>query len=225
LGGAGSGVYYTKGEVILLAGETYVIAYQPPTKTFADTMALIRGGTPTELWRLTPETSLALALIQLRAAGSLTDIRPFDLDQELAEGAGVTSIIAAERDKGINASSASNLKQIGLGLMMYVDDNNNKFPDLSDAQSLKKAVAAYINKDKSKGEKSFVHPKTGKPYQPNPSLSGKDPKAIPSPTDTVVVYEAEPAEDGTRAVLFVDAHVERVNETKWLELKKTSNIP
>jgi prepilin-type processing-associated H-X9-DG protein len=39
------------------------------------------------------------------------------------------------------------------------------------------------------------------------------------------VYEAEPSSDGTRAVLFGDGHVERVNESKWLELKKSSNIP
>ena len=129
-----------------------------------------------------------------------------------------TNLVEGERDKGVNARSVMYLKQIGVGLLMYADDNNNVLPDLSDAQSLKKAIWDYI-----KDEKVFVHPKTGKPYQPNSSLSGKDGKGT-NIANAVVVYEDEPAEDGTRAVLFGDAHVERVNETRWLELKKTSNI-
>jgi prepilin-type processing-associated H-X9-DG protein len=73
-------------------------------------------------------------------------------------------------------------------------------------------------------ERVFVHPKTGEPYQPNPSLSGKQWQG-PNASDAAAVYEAKPAEDGTRAVLFGDGHVERVTEARWLELKKTSNIP
>jgi hypothetical protein len=129
-----------------------------------------------------------------------------------------TNLVEGERDQSVNARSASNLKQIGLGLMMYTADNNNNFPDLSNAQSMKKALAGYI-----KDEKVFVQPKTGKPYQPNPSFSGKEAKA--TNVANAMVYEADPAEDGTRAVLFGDAHVERVNATRWQELKKSSNIP
>jgi len=218
LGGGSAGIYYTKGEVVLLAGETYVIAYQHSIKP-ADTMELVRSGNPPEPQILTPETLLTLALIQLRTTGSLNDIRPFNLDEEIAEGAGVNNVIAGKRNKAVNVRSVTNLKQIGVGLLMYADDNNNKLPDLSDAQSLKKALWDYI-----KDEKVFVQPKTGKPYQPNPSLSGKEEKGS-NVVDAVVVYEDEPAEDGTRAVLFGDAHVERVTESRWQELKKTSNIP
>ena len=218
LGGTGPGVYYTKGEVVLLAGETYVIAYQHLIKPI-NTMELLRGGTPPEPENLTPETPLSLALIQLRTAGTLSDIRPFNLDQELAEGAGVTSIVAAERDKGVNSSSVSNLKQIGLGLAMCADDHNGKLPDMSSPQSMKKALANFI-----RDEKVFVHPKTGKLYQPNPSMSGKEWQGT-NTVDAALVYEADPAQDGTRAVLFGDGHVERANETRWLDLKKTSNIP
>jgi hypothetical protein len=130
-----------------------------------------------------------------------------------------TNLVEGKRDQSVNAKSVMYLKQIGVGLLMYADDNNDKLPDLSDAQSLKKAIWDYI-----KDEKVFIQPKTGKPYQPNPSLSGKDGKGT-NIANAVLVYEATPAEDGTRAVLFGDAHVERVTETRWLELKKTSHIP
>ena len=137
--------------------------------------------------------------------------------------AGLNKLAEGERNKGVNVRSVSNLHQIGIALLMYSDDNNNVLPDLSDAQSLKKATASYLNIRDEK-VKVFVHPKTGKPYQPNSSLSGKDGKGT-NIANAVVVYEDEPAEDGTRAVLFGDAHVERVTETRWLELKKTSHIP
>ena len=218
LGGGSAGVYYTKGEIVLVVGESYVIAYQHPVKTL-DVMALYRGGNPPGLEPLTAESPLTLALIQLRTAGTLGDIRPFNLDQEIAEGAGIQKAVEGARDNSANNNSLNNLKQIGLGLMMYADDHDNKLPDLSDAPSLKKALASYL-----KDEKVFVQPRTGKPYLPNSSLSSKDQKGT-NTANEVVVYEADPAEDGTRAVLFGDAHVERVDETRWLELKKTSNIP
>jgi prepilin-type processing-associated H-X9-DG protein len=218
MGGAGAGVYYTKGDVVLLAGLTYVIAYQHQIKP-VDTMSLFRGGTPPEPEPLTPETPLTLALIQLHTAGTLGDIRPFNLDQEIAERAGLQKAVEGANGSAVNANSLSNLKQIGLGLAMCADEHNGKLPDMSDPQTMKKALAKYIS-----DEKVFVHPKTGKPYQPNPSMSGKEWQGT-NTVDAALVYEPDPAQDGTRAVLFGDGHVERANETRWQELKKSSNIP
>jgi prepilin-type processing-associated H-X9-DG protein len=143
----------------------------------------------------------------------------------LGVAVGLNKVLERARDNGFNALSVSNLKMIGIALMMYADDYNNILPDLSDAQNMKKAVAAYVSTDKSKTEKHFVHPRTGKPYQPNSSLSYKELKGPNASADIAVVYEDALPEDGTRAVLFGDGHVERVDNARWLELKKTSNIP
>jgi prepilin-type processing-associated H-X9-DG protein len=134
----------------------------------------------------------------------------------------VNKVIEVDRDKAVNARSVSNLHQIGLAWMMYADDYNNKLPDLSDAQSMKEALARYLGKG---SEKAFVHPRTGKPYQPNSSLSHQERRGPNASANFAVVYEDEPFVDGTRGVLFGDGHVERVTETRWQELKKTSNIP
>ena len=125
----------------------------------------------------------------------------------------------------VNARSVMNLHQIGLAWMMYADDWNDKFPDLSDAQTMKAALARYLNKDTSQAERFFVQPNTGRPYQPNSSLSFKKRQGLDYPSQTMVVYEDAPARDGTRGVLFGDCHVERVTESRWQELKQTSNIP
>jgi len=222
VGGAASTTYYTKGETVTIAGETYLLAYRPQTKD-PDMMALMRGGTPPPPEPFTPDTPLALSLVQLRTAGSLTDIRPFNLEQEIAaqERAQeeVRSAIEGPREKAVNTQSLNNLKQIGLGLAMFADDNNEKLPDLSDPASLKKALAKYISNDKV-----FMHPRTGEPYSPNPALSGKSRQEF-NTAETVVVYEAKPSDDGTRGVLFSDGHVERVTDAKWQDLKRSSHIP
>jgi prepilin-type processing-associated H-X9-DG protein len=41
----------------------------------------------------------------------------------------------------------------------------------------------------------------------------------------VAFYEASPAPDGTRAVLFLDGHVQVIPETEWPRLKRASGLP
>ena len=140
-------------------------------------------------------------------------------------GIGVTvGFIKLFQGQRVNASSVMNLHQISLGLLMYTDDYNNRFPDLSDPLSLKKAVAIYLNKDASQTERFFVHPKTGKPYEPNSPLSYQERKGPNASAGIAVIYEDEPSGDGTRGVLFGDCHVERVTESRWQDLKKSSHI-
>ena len=132
-----------------------------------------------------------------------------------------SNLVTSADDQFVKVQSASNLKKLGLALMMYLDDNQNKFPNLTNAESMKKALTYNLP---SGSENVFVHPKSGKPYQPNPSLSGKSAKGT-NVVGEVVIYEPDPSEDGTRAVLFGDAHVERVTEARWQDLKKSSQIP
>ena len=134
---------------------------------------------------------------------------------------GLTKLAEGQR---ANNRSVMNLKTISLAWSMYADDNDDKLPDLSNAQTMKEVLARYLDKDASKAERFFVHPKTGQPYQPNSSLSFKKRGGFRNPSQLAVIYEAEPSADRTRGVLFADCHVERVTETQWQELKKSSHI-
>ena len=134
---------------------------------------------------------------------------------------GASKILEIDRQNAWNAMSTSNLKQISLAWTMYADDWNDTFPNLSDAQSMKQVLAPYLGGS----EKPFLHPKTGQPYQPNSSLTYQKRKSPNASAYIVAVYEADPAQDGTRGVLFTDGHADRVNEPVWQKLKKTSNIP
>lgn len=134
---------------------------------------------------------------------------------------GLTRLAQSQRDYGL---SVTNLKMIGLGVQMYADDNDDKLPDLSDPQTMKVALVIYVSKDKSQAERFFVQPRTGQPYQPNTSLSFQKRTGLIAPSTIAVAFEDEPGIGGTRAVLFVDGHVDRVSEKQWQELKKSSNI-
>ncbi len=215
--GAGGNSYYTKGDTVTIEGETYFIAYRVQTKLM-DYAALMRGGMrPDQMPKPeppTPDSLLTLSLVHLRDAGSLNDIRPFDLETELTGGDTSPAALEEAREKAAQATGLQNLRAIGVALLAYARDGDKSLPPMQDAAAAKKALQPYTKDD------SVFTP----PSQPNPSLSGKKLANFPKPEETVAFYENKPTND-TRGVLFLDGHTERIAETKWPALKKISNIP
>ncbi|MBI3922616.1 MAG: hypothetical protein HY318_14430 [Armatimonadetes bacterium] len=214
--------HYTKGDTVTIGSETYLVTYRPPTKD-ARLAAMMRGEIPREQRlpeKLTPETGLSLSLLNLKTTGSLNDVAPFNMQEEIAAQNGLLGIIAEQTAKPVNASSDSNLKQLGLALIMYANDYDDVLPPMKEAATVKKALLPYI-----RTESIFVHPGTHEPYQPNPILSRKKLAHIKFPASMVALYEASPAADGTRGLLFLDGHVARIPETEWPQHKQASKIP
>lgn len=96
-GGSEGGItYYTRGQTATLGAETFLVAYQidrqtPPGPPMPagdgaakepDFGALFGGA------KLTEESPLTLTLLNLRNVGTLSHIRPFDLQRELTEAPG-----------------------------------------------------------------------------------------------------------------------------------------
>jgi hypothetical protein len=101
-GGRKGEVYYSRGQTSTIGGETFLIAYrfEPPQVDF---MKLIlesqaNGGKEPDFARfaadskLKPDSPLSLALINVKTIGTMTGIRPFDLQKELAESSGFNLI-------------------------------------------------------------------------------------------------------------------------------------
>src|SRR5439155_22779595 len=166
---------------------------------------------PPEPTPLKKDTKLWMALLNMRTLGNLTDIRSFSLDEELKQNSPANSSAAA-------SSSTSNLKQVSLALLMYVQDYVEVLPPMKNPQQTKKVLMPYV-----KNEKVFVQPETKEPYVPNPVLSHKRVKQIANPAQFVVFYEASPI-NGTRGVAFLAGHVKRVSESEWARLKRASKI-
>ncbi|MBV9470601.1 MAG: hypothetical protein JOZ57_15285 [Abitibacteriaceae bacterium] len=85
---------------------------------------------------------------------------------------------------------------------------------------MKKALEPYI-----RNTGIFTQPGTQEPYRANLMLSEQLQENFQNAAGIVIFYEAKPAADGTRGVLFLDGHVGRIKETDWPRLKKISKIP
>ena len=220
--GLAGGAYYTRGQTVAVGSETYLIAYQLQPKP-ADLAAMMRNGPgsePPAPQKLTAETIVSLSLLNLRTSGSLKGIRPFNLQQEIGGSAKTAEATAEAAVVARNSSSLSNLKQLGLGMMMYAQDYDEVLPPMKDAATMKKSLMPYV-----KSEQIFISPITKDAYRPNPILSGKKLAHIANPAAMVSIYEASPAPDGTRGVAFVDGHAKRIKEAEWPRLKQASKIP
>jgi len=105
----------------------------------------------------------------------------------------------------------SNVKQLGLALMMYADDHQEILPQ---ASSWEEAVAPYIA-----APQIFTCPTTGKGHAFNEALSGADLKDLDNPQATPMLWE--PALDaeglvgphgGQFNVGYADGHAQMVDK-------------
>jgi len=221
LGGA-SDVYYTQGRLETVAGETYLVAYRRQAKPI-DFAALMRSSLRNDVPKpepLTPDTVLSLSLLNLRTAGSLNDIRAFDMQQEMAATQQAAAQLDAASAQSKSQTSLSNLKQMSLGMLQYVQDNDENMPPMKDAATVKNAIYPYV-----KSDQIFLQPDTKRPYQPNSSLSGRSLATFKDPATMVTFYEDAPDQDNTRAVAFLDGHAKRIPESQWPSLKSASHVP
>jgi hypothetical protein len=129
-------------------------------------------------------------------------------------------VFAQAREKARETSSLSNLKQLGIAAIMYCEDYDEVFPPMKDAATVKKALMPYV-----KADQIFIDPRTQQPYQPNTKMSKKQLAAIAYPDRTVLFYEASPAPDGKRGVVYADGHAKRLSESEWAIAKSKSGIP
>ncbi|HVF11147.1 MAG TPA: hypothetical protein VNA16_10110 [Abditibacteriaceae bacterium] len=213
-----AGSYYTRGQTVAVARETYLVAYHAGGKP-AGFATLMRAGAAARpaLEKLTPETTLSLALLNLRTSGSFKGIRVFDLQREIG---GAEKVVVEAPAANAYSSSLSNLNQLGQALAMYTQDYDEVLPPMKDATTMKNALMVYV-----KNERIFISPITNEAYLPNPILSNKKLAHIVNPASLVSLYEPSPAPDGTRGVCFVDGHTKRIKETEWPQVKKASKIP
>jgi len=208
----GGNHYYSKGETITLGDEIYLIAYhQRKIVNFAAVME--DRSEMQKPPKLTPESELTLSLLKIRLLSGLSNIQPFSLATTL-------NPTAAPAESDPNQVSVDHLKQIGLALTQYTQDYDEALPPMKTAAQADDALYPYL-----KNRSLLEHPATHELYQVNTSLSHRNMASFQNLSTMVVYFEARPDADGLRAVLFLDGHVERIEEAKWRQLKAASHIP
>jgi hypothetical protein len=227
--------YYTQGQTVKINDETYVVAYRLPgsgkavnfQSLFENALGSFSGSgcsSTASSDKITPETSIGLSLLNTKTIGSLNDVRPFNLKEELAalEKIRQEAEAACEKTKAasMNSQVETNLRALHTALQSYADSNNGKLPNTSNPDALKTALKDYVT-----DESVFVNPETMQAFTPNPSLSGKKLGDITNPDRVVAFYEAKPATDGTTGVIFVDGFYQRMTSEDWQKLKQESKLP
>ncbi|MHB0938116.1 MAG: hypothetical protein ACYC6A_17130 [Armatimonadota bacterium] len=212
----GPSVFYTKGQTVTLNTETFLIAYQQEAKPFDLQQVMERHELP-QPQPLTPETTLNLALLNLRNAGNILDIRPFKLEDELAAGKEQRTVIDRAREKALQAQSMNNLRQCCIAALSYAQDNDEVLPLLDDIEQLQQDVGLPGD--------VWKHPLTGEPYVANLKMSNVPLGEIENPAVAVIFYEGTTWADGSRCVAFLDGHIEKVSAARWDEIKGQAGLP
>jgi prepilin-type processing-associated H-X9-DG protein len=239
-----SAFYYTRGDVLAVGGQIYLIAYrvQPPQtpeerdRKLQYLRAMQDENEAIELSKLPlpleENTPLVLSLVSLQGSQSLRDIRAFDPAKDLLSA---REKIKRET-KVMRFISQRNLKQVALGLMQYTQDWDEKFPPMRAAKNAEQ-IMAQINRPPTaaspvqvmlypyvRNTQIFLHPKTGRPYLPNYKVSRFYLGAIENPAATFAFFEDAPDAEGKRNVAFADGHVKAFAEAEFQRMRKAQGI-
>ncbi len=214
---ARSNVYYTKGELVTLAGEAFLVAYSreqapiDPQAMPGQQNQFPRGNRgPLTPLPLSQNTELTLCLLNLHAIGNLVDIHPFNLLEEIANSIDAGKVVGGPAEQ----QSVANMRQLACTVLMYLQDHQLLLPALDDADKMKADLLPYAG-----NEKIFLQPSGGEPYQGNPALAGKNAGEYKNPAEVVMLFEVTPDADGKRVLAFLDGHVDVVDEHGWAALK------
>ncbi len=121
-------------------------------------------------------------------------------------------VFGRAKEKAQATVCLSNVKQLGVALMMYAADHEERLPE---ANSWKDAIAEYVGHN----EALFTCPLTGQRYIFNEALSGVDLKALDNPQATPMLWEPALHAGGQLGphmgqfnVCYVDGHATMVDE-------------
>lgn len=181
-----------------------------------------------------PSVAMALLGILMPPAGVLTyfmlrGVRPMRARSALRGAVAglffwvVWTIItpngSRSRESAKRASCQSNLKQMGMAVKQYSQDNDDKLPDLGSAASIRAALERY-----APAPEVFACLEGELPYQGNPALSLKKLDKVAAPATKVMFYCGEPAHLGGRNICYADGHVKWMKEERWQAVKGKSGI-
>ena len=112
----------------------------------------------------------------------------------------------------------SHMRQLSLAAMMFGQDHNDRFPDMSTPASIERDLMPYAH-----SKNTFTCP-AGHVYYGNPAMSGKSMSQINSPATEVLFYESDNAHLEGSNVAYADGHIKWLRESQWEALKQSSGI-
>ena len=98
----------------------------------------------------------------------------------------------------------SNVKQVGIAMIMYQTDNDGRFPaQMSTMEQLKPVLTEYARSDRNFQTGNDLE----SVFLGNERLAGRLAESVVDPGNTITLYDSELWKDtGERTCAFVDAH-------------------
>ncbi len=125
----------------------------------------------------------------------------------------------AKLAKKSSATAAQNLQAVAISIASY-EAATGHLPPTTSAAALKNALSPKYLSDTA----VLADAVTGKPYQPNPAVSGKKRKQFPSVRE-VPLLASEPNREGTRTVLLLSGEVAELNAATWGKFTAPRTLP
>jgi prepilin-type processing-associated H-X9-DG protein len=194
----------------------------PNTLSMVDMFVLVKQG---ETWQLVPDPNFA-APDQEETMAGLYQLRPLSFTIGVAGSPQMANIFKNANVKAKATTCLSNAKQIGLGVMMYIQDYDEITPRKGIPYT--EAVYPYI-----KNREVFtcpLDPKGTISYTFNNNVAGVSLAAIPKPAQTVMIYEGKNGilnfrHDNGAIVGFMDGHCKIVHPEETASLIWTVKLP
>lgn len=118
------------------------------------------------------------------------------------------------------ADCQTNLRNVNMALMMYIQDYDEKFPPMKNVARTQLVLSPYTH-----NMGVFFCPITKQPYRPNPHLHHKPLPTLYYPAETPSFYEPVIHPDGLRGVAYADGPVRFATPSQWQTIQKRYKLP
>lgn len=213
---------WTDGSVEVVEGQRFLVTYRLDMSAgdlmpdmMRVGMVMGTGSAPK------PKPPLKMNLVLVKV-DSIQEIAPTpDLTKErlleiLGQGKGKTVFDEAQ-DASSQTRTLSNMKQVGVGMMMYCADFDDMYPWPQSTKAVQYVIRPYL---KNMDLWQTANPNGGE-VRFNMAIGGVNMVAIEDIANTVMFYESKAWPDGRRAVAFTDGHAKMVTSSEWQKLEAT----
>jgi hypothetical protein len=220
---------FTKGEIVKLADQTFLVAYRFRQPSLAERAYIKtigphnRNPEPPPGFNLnallTSDNDLHRILINTNTLVGIDEVVPVDPVGLGAELDPITKLLTDARLKAIEEETVSDLRKLALYTLHYAANNKGLLPVITSNAGTKKVLSACLH-----GDLVFENPESHDPYRFNVVLSGHHLSHIEDPSGTIMFFEGAPAADGTRGVAYCNGSGRRLGSDAWERAKVYSKI-